>query len=81
MDPEEMKAVHRKARARSWTYREVKELARLASRGMESEAIGQILNRSSNSVRQKAFWMNVSLTNETNLANKNHLGKAGSESP
>jgi hypothetical protein len=78
-DPEEMKAVHRKARARSCTYREVKELARLVSIGMKSDEIAQILNRSSNSVRQKAFWMNVSLVNQTNLADKDQLAESGSE--
>jgi hypothetical protein len=60
-----MKANHRKARVRSWTYREVKDLVRLANLGMQSDAIAQILNRSPNSVRQKAFWLSVTLANES----------------
>jgi hypothetical protein len=65
-----MKAIYRKARVRSWTYREVKELMRLANIGFKSDSIAQILNRSSHSVRQKAFWLRVSLADETNLADK-----------
>ena len=60
-----MKDDHRKIRVRSWTYREVKELVRPASIGMKCDAIAHILTRSSHSVRQKAFWLNVTLANET----------------
>ena len=48
-------------RLRSWTYREVKELVRLAGIGTDTAVIAHTLNRSSYSIRQKAFWQNLEL--------------------
>ena len=51
---------------REWTEDEVRELRRLANQMIGVEAIAKALGRSTASVRQKAFWLDLSL--ESNVA-------------
>jgi hypothetical protein len=51
---------------RGWTENEVSELRRIAKQRVGLEAIAKALGRSTASVRQKAFWLDISL--ESNVA-------------
>ena len=51
---------------REWTEDEMSQLRRLASQKMGLGAIAKTLGRSTRSVRQKAFWLDISL--ESNIA-------------
>lgn len=51
---------------REWTEDEVDELSRLAKQRIGLGAIARALGRSTASVRQKAFWLDLSL--ESNVA-------------
>jgi hypothetical protein len=45
---------------REWTEDEISQLRRFASQKM-GQAIAKTLGRSTGSVRQKAFWLDISL--------------------
>ncbi len=51
---------------REWTDHEIADLRRLAKEKIGLAAIARALNRSTASVRQKAFWLDLSL--ESNVA-------------
>jgi hypothetical protein len=55
-----------KTSKREWTEDEVDELCRLAKQRIGLRAIATALGRSTASVRQKAFWLDLSL--ESNVA-------------
>jgi DNA-binding NarL/FixJ family response regulator len=50
-----------KTQKRPWTIREVAQLKSLANQGLSSSQIAKMLNRSPQSVKQKAFWLSISL--------------------
>jgi hypothetical protein len=49
---------------RQWTDAEIRQLQQLADEKAGADAIAKALDRSRASVRQKAFWLDVSLADD-----------------
>jgi hypothetical protein len=45
---------------RIWTYAEVKQFELLINKGLSGEEIAQLMGRTMSSIKQKAFWLNLS---------------------